>query len=156
MRKQLNTSRNQGGAVLLISLIMLLVTTFIGFSSMETSNLEAKMASSREMKEMTFQSAEAAIELAIEDEILISDAFVAEVNGTSNWPKKSYALKDTKMASAIEARFISQGHLPGDTVVSGKGGFTGYYYEIESSASRTDSNVDSVHTQGIFMRQASL
>ena len=156
MRKQLHTSRNQRGAVLLISLIMLLVTTFIGFSSMETSNLEAKMASSREMKEMTFQSAEAAIEFAIEDEILISDAYVAEVTGTNNWPNKAYALKDLKMASGVEARFLTQGHLPGDTVVKGKGGFTGYYYEIESTASRSDSTIESVHHQGIFMRQASL
>ena len=76
MGKQLHRSKDQRGAVLLVALILLLVTTFVGFSTMETSNLESKMATTREVKEQTFQAAEASIEFALDDLPMISAAYV--------------------------------------------------------------------------------
>ena len=51
----------QRGAVLIISLIMLLVLTIIGVTSMRTTVLEEKMAGNMNDKNLAFQAAEAAL-----------------------------------------------------------------------------------------------
>ncbi len=54
-------NKHQRGAVLVISLLMLLVLTLIGVSSMGTANLEEKMAGNLRDRELAFQAAEAAL-----------------------------------------------------------------------------------------------
>lgn len=51
----------QRGMVLLVSLIMLLLITMIGISSMYNATLQEKMANSVQTRNTTFQSAEAAL-----------------------------------------------------------------------------------------------
>lgn len=52
---------NQSGAVLVISLIMLLLLTLIGASSMQTTSLEEKMAGNLRDRNLAFQVAESAL-----------------------------------------------------------------------------------------------
>lgn len=62
----------QSGAVLAISLIMLLLLTLIGISGMQTTVLEEKMASNSRDQNIAFQAAEAALragELFIEESV---------------------------------------------------------------------------------------
>lgn len=51
----------QQGMVLLVALIMLLLITMIGVSSMQSATLQEKMANSVQTRTTTFQSAEAAL-----------------------------------------------------------------------------------------------
>ncbi len=51
----------QGGAVLFVSLIMLLVLTVIGVTAMQTTTLEEKMAGNLRDQTLAFQAAEAAL-----------------------------------------------------------------------------------------------
>jgi type IV pilus assembly protein PilX len=51
----------QSGAVLIISLIVLLLLTLIGVSSIQTTTLEEKMAGNYRDKNLAFQAAEAAL-----------------------------------------------------------------------------------------------
>ncbi len=44
MKVQINSMRHQSGAVLLIAMLMLLVMTTIGITTMKTARLEEKMA----------------------------------------------------------------------------------------------------------------
>jgi type IV pilus assembly protein PilX len=53
--------RKQAGAVLVISLIILLLLTLIGVSGMQTTALEEKMASNSRDQNIAFQAAEAAL-----------------------------------------------------------------------------------------------
>lgn len=55
------TNKYQRGAVLIISMLILLVMTLIGVSSMSTSTLEEKMAGNLRDREIAFQAAEAAL-----------------------------------------------------------------------------------------------
>lgn len=64
MGSHLSFPRRQGGAVLLTSLVILLVLTLIGVSTMDTTGLEMKMASNNRNAQWTFQMAEAALEEA--------------------------------------------------------------------------------------------
>jgi hypothetical protein len=156
MRKQLNKSRDQRGAVLLVALIMLLVTTFVGFSTMETSNLESKMATTREIKEQTFQAAEASIEYAIDDIALISQAYVVGLAGTEAWPTDTYAFDDPYVSGGVAVEFLGTANSMGYTIRKGASGVATYFYEIEGTASRANTNVDSVHTQGVYVEGPAL
>jgi len=56
-----NISNNQAGAVLVVSLIMLLLLTIIGVSGVQSTSLEEKMAGNNRDRNLAFQSAEAAL-----------------------------------------------------------------------------------------------
>ena len=53
--------RHQHGAVLMVSLIMLLIITLLGITGMETTVLEEKMAGNMRNKSTAFQAAESAL-----------------------------------------------------------------------------------------------
>lgn len=59
--------RSQTGAVLLVSLIMLLLLTLIGVTGMQTAGLEEKMAGNMRDRNIAFQAAEAALRDAERD-----------------------------------------------------------------------------------------
>ncbi len=73
-----NGARQQRGAVLIVSLIMLLVMTLLGVSSMKGSAMEEKMTRNLHDKNLAFQAAEAALRAA---EQHIQDT----VNGTNTF-----------------------------------------------------------------------
>jgi len=55
---------HQTGAVLIVSLIMLLLLTLIGVTSMQTTSLEEKMAGNMRDRDLAFQAAESALTVA--------------------------------------------------------------------------------------------
>jgi len=57
-------SNRQRGAVLIVSLLMLLVMTLIGVTSMSTTALEEKMAGNNRQRQLAFQSASSALRFA--------------------------------------------------------------------------------------------
>lgn len=61
MTKYSSTKNSQNGAVLIVSLLVLLVLTLIGVSSLDSSILEEKMASNSQISTTAFQAAESAI-----------------------------------------------------------------------------------------------
>jgi hypothetical protein len=140
----------------MVALIMLLVTTFVGFSTMETSNLESKMATTREIKEQTFQTAEASIEFALDDIALISAAYTVGLQGTENWPTDTYSFDDTYLNGGVEVEFLGVAKSTGYTIRKGASGVATYFYEVEGTASRTNTNIDSVHSQGVYVEGPSL
>ncbi len=74
----LNGIRQQRGAVLIVSLIMLLVMTLLGVSSMKGSAMEEKMTRNLHDKNLAFQAAEAALRAAeqdIQDNIIATNTF---------------------------------------------------------------------------------
>lgn len=58
---KLNQSFSQRGATLIVGIIFLLVLTIIGLAGMEVTGLEEKMAGNMRDRNMSFQSAEAAL-----------------------------------------------------------------------------------------------
>jgi len=61
IQKNISSQAPQRGAVLIVSLLILLVLTIIGVAAMNTSNLEEKMAGNTRAKDITFQAAESAL-----------------------------------------------------------------------------------------------
>jgi len=86
----LNSIRQQRGAVLIVSLIMLLVMTLLGVSSMKGSAMEEKMTRNLHDKNLAFQAAEAALRAAeqnIQDNIIATNIF--DTNGSDGLYNRS-------------------------------------------------------------------
>lgn len=72
----------QQGAVLVVSLLILLILTILGVSSMQSSTLEEKMAGNSRDRNVGFQSAEAAVRAAeIYIESLVTTGGFTDTNG---------------------------------------------------------------------------
>lgn len=67
MKRQPIPMRNQNGAALIISLIILSIVTLMGVSSMQSSNTELKMAASMRDRGVAFEAAEAALAIIEEN-----------------------------------------------------------------------------------------
>lgn len=76
------TRNSQQGAVLVVSLLILLILTILGVSSMQSSTMEEKMASNSRDRNVGFQSAEAAVRAAeIYIESLVTTGGFTNTNG---------------------------------------------------------------------------
>ncbi len=152
----------QSGAVLLVALILLTITTFVGFSSMETSLLENKMATSRMLSEQVFQAAETAIEEVIDDQGYLSTAYTQWLAGGTDWPAKTHSYSaedahDNDLQTTTTVQCLGEGPGYGGTADSdpdGSGSQRGViYYSIQATASRQGTNPGSTHEQGISYRR---
>jgi type IV pilus assembly protein PilX len=93
---------HQSGAVLIVSLIMLLLLTLIGTTGMQSTTLEEKMAGNMRNKELAFQAAESALkaaEASLNPPPLVSTFVDAGTGGfysnTSTIPTASAILTDS-------------------------------------------------------------
>lgn len=75
-----NNSKHQSGAVLVVSLIMLLLLTIISVAGMQTTSLEEKMTGNQRDRNQAFQAAESAIRAG---EKFLTQATLPTFNGTN-------------------------------------------------------------------------
>ncbi|MFG6207135.1 pilus assembly PilX family protein [Pseudomonas retamae] len=85
MRISLHQRRAQRGMVLLVSLVFLLLLTLIGLSSMQSANLQEKMAGSVSLRNQSFQAAEAALRIG-ESAVQLDSYSLAVCSGTQCAP----------------------------------------------------------------------
>lgn len=157
----MNMQSKQDGAVLIVSLLILLLVTIVGFASMETSNLEAKMATSREMKEIAFQTAESIIEEATSDLDYLGRAYTEYLKDPNapSWPTDTthkltgYDVGYRKLSAGggSEMRYLTNASTAGYSMRKGAAGLDTYFYEAESTSSMSDSNISNTHVQGVFV-----
>ena len=136
-------SRNkQSGVVLLVSLLILLVITLVGFSVMATSNLEVKMASTKELKAVSYQAAEAIIDEVLTEPTAVNilgqslNAYLADPNDPS-WPNDTgYAYpgydsgsRNVQAGGESTVRFLGTASTLGYSIRKGSSGIDTYYYE---------------------------
>ncbi len=80
---RITTKQKQRGAALLVALVMLLLITMIGVSSMQTTTLEEKMAANYRDYDIALQMAEMAMaeaEQYIEDSVSVVGHFTSDCN----------------------------------------------------------------------------
>lgn len=76
--------KQQSGAVLMTALVLLVIMTMLGLSSMSTSILEEKMAANSQDINRAFQSAESGLELAFSDEDAFNTSNTTDSDGTAD------------------------------------------------------------------------
>ena len=162
----IHSKRNQSGAVLVVSLLILVVMTVIGVSSIGTSNLEERISKNFELGVITFQASESAINNVMkastetdpdydEDTDYLLEASRAGLDDTSTvvsydmdpYDKLGDASLDVN-ATVVYSKF-------GGCMMSGDSlGTTAAvqcdYYEIRSKAEVSANASQSLHVQGLF------
>lgn len=76
--------REQSGAVLMTALVLLVIMTMLGLSSMSTSTLEERMAANSQDINRSFQTAETGLELVFNDEEAFNTSNTSDSDGTAN------------------------------------------------------------------------
>jgi len=120
--RDLAVNRSQRGAVLLVSLVMLLLLTIIGMSAVNITTLDTRIAANAKDKKLAFDAAEAALNQA--------GSVLAPVNplpDSSTAGFQSAALTDTWWESADDSWWASNG--AGVSDYSGKGSNVTYAIE---------------------------
>ncbi len=112
----------QRGAVLFISMMLLLVMTVLGFSAMKNATLEAKIANNFNQRSVTFQAADSALKnMSIKEvakEALVSTSKVSQ--------DKTVTMPKSGLISTGRVRYLSSAPAMGTSL----GLFTTYHFNF--------------------------
>lgn len=143
------SKQQQQGAVLLISLLVLLVLTLIGLSSLDGSVMEEKMATNAQTATATFQAAESAIRETFYAESQRPALAVAHARAGNTTDRSAHHItSSTQMAyPSVSGKAPSRNSSSGNDIgVGGRTQFTDYGIEITGNANV--GNIQSRTTQG--------
>ena len=149
-----NRYSNQQGVVLIICLLMLLVISIVGLSSISTTKLEEQMASNAQVKNIVFQASEATLEDGLDDINLLSDAYDQKNLVPVPQVTKNVVLTDGRITSStVAAKFTQEvwpkGMNAGSLNCSNP--IIQIHYEMEGSADMANANARANHVQGAFI-----
>lgn len=170
MKITMKIHSKQTGAVLITSLLILLVMTIIGVSSIGSTNLEERMAQNFQNIAITFQAAESAINKVVNASNpggsgassnpfydAANDPVVAAVNAgigdtstvvnhdSSDLDPGSY-LVNASLTATSTVVYNGTGNCPGMSI----GTIICHYFEISTDASIAEINSNQTHVQGIY------
>lgn len=154
MRKIGIQINHKEGAVLIISLIMLLLLTIIGVTAIQTTSLEEKMAGNMRDQNLAFQAAESALRVGETETATIaaSDFYTGSTNPLSdiNWANASVRAYKENALYIIEPPTITYGfgYEAGTPSSSAQ---TNYWYRITARGTSGTGNAI-VILQSIFIR----
>lgn len=164
----------QRGAVLIVSLIILIMMTIIGVTALSTATLEQRMAVNTQQDDMMFQAAESEIENVIDTATTTitgystaTDPMVLVINnfGTNNPMALTAAnIPDATTAAKLNPTFAGSPNVSATATIeyTGKmassatcgngfqfGSVVCYQFTITSTATIANSNASQVHIQGV-------
>lgn len=150
----------QGGAVLIIGLMLLLVMTIIGVVALQSTTLDERISANAQYKMLTFQAAEAGLQQAWEHDDLGLKTFPDAVPGstpvtlgataTNGVPALPTASLQTGVAGANAEISVTQSYVgseanpivPGYSLGAGR---TGHYFDIDATATIDGAGARSTH-----------
>ncbi|ARN72827.1 pilus assembly PilX family protein [Oceanicoccus sagamiensis] len=145
----------QQGAVLIISLILLLVITMVGLSGISTTGLEEKMASNWQTKNLVFQAADAAIEDGLADNTMLWKAYLKDKNPET--PETATITNtDTRITGSVEVEFKDDEIAFGSSRRQGAAGIQDYHFYVTGNANILSAKTSSVHVRGAYVSGTSL
>ena len=138
----------QRGAALLVALVMIFMMTVLGLTAMRESSLEKRMTTNSVHKSSTFQSAESATDLIINDTDNLSDAFTQPnlpLNVTLPLPS------NTEMTLTGTIEYTGVGPPIGFSLgKTGGGGFQALRFRVEGDAEIINVQSSTTVRQGTF------
>ncbi len=133
----------QGGAALIVGLILLLVLTILAVSGVMTSSLELRMVRNTQSQERAFQSAEVGVEDALANSALSTSTPVVQplmANPSSAGDQYQFQLQ-----------FVGQTPLgTGMTGYSIGTAFTAYHFQVDATGNGPDNSM-AQHTQSFYI-----
>lgn len=135
----------QKGAVLIMSMLMLLVMTLIGITTMNTATLEEKMSANSMNINISLQASESAVDAALAD----TNNLVLALNSTIP-VSVTTSLGVSGVTSVATIRFLGSTIAPGFSFGNNQGTFSTYQFEAVGTGSVPAANATSVTVQGIY------
>lgn len=140
----------QNGAVLIVSLIILLVMTVLGVAASGSANMELRMAGNNERINSTLQAAESAVEATITNVNLLGQA----LNSTTPVAQSirldsAYAADSQPVESVAEISYLGQGSMDGFSLGINQNNFVAHNFEVKGTGSM-QGNVKSITSQGVY------
>ena len=138
-----NAGSNQGGAALVIGLVLLLVVTILAISGVFTANMELRMVRNTQSQERAFQAAEVAVEDALANPVLSTSVPFTQVPiAVPNSAGDIYA---------YQLQFVGQTPLgTGMTGFSIGTAFQSYHFQVDATGNGPD-NALAQHTQSFYV-----
>lgn len=141
-------ARRQGGAALVVGMILLMVLTLLAISGMNSATLELQMAGNAQYSENAFQAAETGVEEALRE---------ARLNGTNTAnvdPEKTEVVTGTSDHYKILTRHnpdngVTKVPAGGFSMGVGKG-FSAYHFDVTSTGTSSRSSTQT-HVQGFYV-----
>ncbi len=141
---------SQNGAVLVVSLIILLVMTVLGLAASGSANMELRMAGNNERINSTLQAAESAVEATINNINLLGQALNS--SGSINQSIRldsAYDAASQPVKSEAEISYIGQGSVDGFSLGVNNSNFVAHNFEVIGTGSMQD-NTTSITSQGVY------
>lgn len=131
----------QGGAVLIVSLILLVVMTLLGLSSMSTTSLQEKMAANSQEGTRAFQAAESGLAIGY-NQLIERKSVDSFVITPTDIDADGYTAHSTKVDFVVwTAPPVGSGYS--------KNNFAAAMFQIESAGS-TDTGTTRTHYNGAY------
>ena len=86
IKTTIKRSHKQNGAALIMALVLLVILTMLGLSTMSTSNMEERMASNSQEINRAFQAASTGLQLVLADDNAFSTNNTVASDGTADDP----------------------------------------------------------------------
>ena len=140
----------QHGAILIVSLIILLVMTVLGLAATGSSNMELRMAGNNERINTTLQAAESAVEATINNINLLGQALnsSASINQSIRL-NSAYDAASQPVKSEAEISYVGQGGVEGFSLGINNNNFVAHNFEVVGTGSM-QGNVTSITSQGVY------
>ena len=129
------TRTAQSGVTLVVGLLLLLVLTVVGISSMNTATMEITMAANTQFQQDAFQQAEDAIDIALETRTYSTDA-----PRTVDWLGNP----------DVDRRAVVTYRLHTNAWGNSAGELAAFHFDIEA-VGRGPRNALAQHTQGFYV-----
>lgn len=130
------------GATLVVALIMLILISLLGVSSLKNASVAEKMSAADHQRNLTFQASESAAAMAIRNSNLISQAIIADTT-------TSATAENIGLASAsVVLTPVGTSTLLGSSIAIGGNSFSAERIMITSTANLSDdvnSTSETVH-----------
>ena len=143
--RTINKSRRQSGAVLFVSLTMLLLISIIGVAGIRTVVMEKNMSTNNQYEMLVFQGTESAIEGILADDDAYVDAINTAIGDPS--PTRSFTLDHASYSFTITSDATISVGTPEVPVGFSLGDFVRYPFTITGSSSIASINASDTHVQ---------
>jgi len=138
----INCDKKQDGAALVVALVLVLVSTLLGVSAMQSSDIETQVLNNNRFHEVTFREAEAASDRLLTLENISAVARDATASVTDN------TSINTEATIESEFKWLGDGPATGYSL-GGQNGFMTLKFVSQASASIDTVDSVSVVRQGI-------
>ncbi|MFK7993631.1 MAG: PilX N-terminal domain-containing pilus assembly protein [Granulosicoccus sp.] len=137
-----NIQAREEGAALAVALVLVLVSTLLGVSAMQTSDIETQLANNTRFQQTSFRVAEAAA-----DRLLTIDNIVTLANDSSAVVESTDSIND---AATVVSEFKAFGNGPATGYsLGGQNGFRNLKFVATATATIAAVESESAVVQGV-------